>query len=292
MDTPDDGVEGPIDNDSTPTGSELPGMPAPEADPLVPPVDEMIKESNRKAALTIAAAVAALAIIIAIIFALTSGDDDGDLAADSTTSTTVEDTTTTVEETTTTVEETTTTTTTTTTVPETTTTVPQTTTTTTSTTTTTTTTTLPPATTTIPVVTVPPTPAPTLWDVVLNSPDLSEFKAAVETAGLVDAINGPDVITVFAPSNPAFAQLRAGVGGPELLNDPAALAAVLRNHIVTGQVLMSGLTAPTDLPTLGGGTLTVDAQAGTVDDAMLLVRDVQASNGALDVINRVLIAVA
>ncbi len=285
MDTPDDGVDGPIDNDSTPTGSELPGMPAPEADPLVPPVDEMIKESNRKAALIIAAAVAALAIIIAIIFALTSGDDDGDLAADSTTSTTVEDTTTTVEETTT-------TTTTTTTVPETTTTVPETTTTTTSTTTSTTTTTSPPATTTIPVVTVPPTPAPTLWDVVLNSPDLSEFKAAVETAGLLDAINGPDVITVFAPSNPAFAQLRAGVGGPELLNDPAALAAVLRNHIVTGQVLMSGLTASTDLPTLGGGTLTVDAQAGTVDDAMLLVRDVQASNGALDVINRVLIAVA
>ena len=192
------------------------------------------------------------------------------------------------------------------------TTVPPTTTTTTSTTTTvppttTTTTTLPPTTTTttIPEVTVPPQPAATTWDVIVNSPDLSEMRNAVETAGLVDLFDGDQPITVLAPSNAAFQAMRATESGAELLDDPDRLAALLRRHVVVepvsagefpgrGQLqtaadaddcALLGAAEGCDVLTTGGD----DESPPTVEGASFLVTDVEAANGLLDVIDRVLV---
>ena len=206
------------------------------------------------------------------------------------TSSTVPETTTT---TSTTVPETTTSTTTTTTTPPTTT------------TTTTTTTTAPPTTTTttIPVVTVPDPGGTTTWDVIANSPDLSEMRSAIQQAGLEDLYRS-DNITALASSNTAFQNLRATPAGEELLDDPERLAAVLRRQVVVAPVSaaefpifgeLESAATPEDCELLGAdedcGVLEGggDAENPTVDGASFLVRDVDAANGLLDVIDRVLV---
>jgi uncharacterized surface protein with fasciclin (FAS1) repeats len=174
-------------------------------------------------------------------------------------------------------------------------------------TTTTTTTTLPPTTTTttIPVVTVPPQPAATTWDVIVNSPDLSEMRDAVETAGLVDLLNGDQPITVLAPSNAAFQTMRSTESGADLLDDPERLAALLRRHVIVepvsagefpGRGQLQTAADADDCALLGApedcGVLTTggdDESPPTVEGASFLVTDVEAANGLLDVIDRVLV---
>jgi uncharacterized surface protein with fasciclin (FAS1) repeats len=257
----------------------------------------------------LAALIAGVAALILGVIALIvwTGDDDGDssdtlpvLPTSSTLpSSTVVSTSSTAPETTTT--------TTSTTVPATTTTTSTTTTTTTTTappTTTTTTTTAPPTTTTtIPVVTVPDPGGATTWDVIANSPDLSEMRNAIEQAGLVDLFTS-DQITALASSNTAFQTLRATPAGEELLDDPERLAALLRRQVVVASVSagefpifgeLESAATPEDCELLdadedcgileGGG----NPDDPTVDGASFLVKDVDASNGLLNVIDRVLV---
>ena len=268
-------------NDNGDGAPTPPGDPVTQASPAVSPGDDQPWWRRNPAALA-AAIVAALAVVaLLVVFLLSQSDDDDQVATDDSTTTTVEvtttvDTTTTVPESTTTTE---TTTTTTTTVPETTTT-----------TTTTpvpepTTTVAPVDTTTLPVVTVPPAPEATMWDVITNSPDLSEFRAAIENADLVDLLDGPEPVTVFAPSNPAFELLQAGVGGPELLDDPD----LMRRHLVSGLFTSGDVLAATTLETLAGDTLTVDATLVTVDGGRLIVIDIEVGGSILHVVDKVLV---
>jgi uncharacterized surface protein with fasciclin (FAS1) repeats len=257
------------------------------------------------------AGIAALVVGLIALFVWTGDDGDGEsddtlpplptsstlAPATSSAPTTTPDTTTTTSTTTsTTVPPTTTTTTTT---------VPPTTTTTTAPPTTTTTTLPPTTTTTIPEVTVPPQPAATTWDVIVNSPDLSEMRNAVETAGLVDLFDGDQPITVLAPSNAAFQAMRATESGADLLEDPERLAALLRRHVVVepvsagefpGRGQLQTAADADDCALLGApedcGVLTTggdDESPPTVEGASFLVTDVEAANGLLDVIDRVLV---
>jgi hypothetical protein len=101
----------------------------------------------------------------------------------------------------------------------------------------TTTTTVAP-TTTVPVVTVPPQPEATLWDVIDNSPDLSELKALIELAGLQDVLADPNAtLTLLAPSNQAITTAAGGVGAPDFTN-PAVVESVLLTHVDTTQALL------------------------------------------------------
>ncbi|MGW5860765.1 fasciclin domain-containing protein [Streptomyces sp. NPDC055239] len=73
-----------------------------------------------------------------------------------------------------------------------------------------------------------------------NNPDLSTLVTAVKKAGLVDTLNNAKNITVFAPTNEAFAKIpKADLD--KVLNDKAMLTKVLTYHVV-GQKL-----APKDL---------------------------------------------
>jgi uncharacterized surface protein with fasciclin (FAS1) repeats len=135
-------------------------------------------------------------------------------------------------------------------------------------------------------VTVPPAPATTVWDIIVNSPDLSAFAEAAENAGIVDLLDGPDPFTVFVPSNQAFEQFAAGIGNDDLTTE--RLSEVLRHHIVP-EALLSG--AVLDLETMSplfGPDLVVDADNATIDGASLLVIDVEASGAVLHVVDRVL----
>ena len=88
-------------------------------------------------------------------------------------------------------------------------------------------------------------------DIVATAIGAGQFKtlvAAVQAAGLVEALQGKGPFTVFAPTDAAFAKLPAGtVEG--LLKDPKALTNILLYHVVPGAVkaaaVKDGMTAKT-----------------------------------------------
>jgi len=136
-------------------------------------------------------------------------------------------------------------------------------------------------------------PAGTVVDVAASNPDFSTLVAAINAAGLVDALNGKGPFTVFAPTNAAFAALPAGT--LENLLKPenkAKLTAILTYHVIPAKIESSALVGKTltSPATLQGGTLAIDGMKGVkINNATVTAADVKASNGVIHVIDKVLL---
>ncbi len=116
--------------------------------------------------------------------------------------------------------------------------------------------------------------------------------AAAEAAGLVEALSGDKPLTVFAPTDDAFAALPKGT--VETLLKPEnkeKLASILKYHVVAGRVFSSELLSGKEVTTLQGGKLSVAMKDGKakVLNARLLTTDIDASNGVIHVIDTVLL---
>lgn len=120
--------------------------------------------------------------------------------------------------------------------------------------------------------------------------------AAAKAAGLVNALSHGGPITVFAPTDAAFAKLPPGTV-EELLKpkNRSKLAAILKYHVVPGRILAKDVPhVPTHVKTLkrGGDTSIRVVRNGSrvhVDNARVITANVRASNGVIHVINRVLL---
>ena len=115
---------------------------------------------------------------------------------------------------------------------------------------------------------------------------------AVDAASLGDTLADGKPFTVFAPTDDAFAALpQETVNG--LLADPHALARVLTYHVVPGRITSAQLTHDSEQKTVEGGVLKLGVNGGvTVNDATVIQVDVEAENGVIHVIDRVLIPAA
>ena len=81
--------------------------------------------------------------------------------------------------------------------------------------------------------------------------------AAAKAAGLVEVLSGDKPLTVFAPTDEAFAKLPAGT--VESLLKPEnkeKLAAILALHVVPGRVFSGDVLSKKELKTVQGGMLT------------------------------------
>ena len=112
--------------------------------------------------------------------------------------------------------------------------------------------------------------------------------AAVEAAGLTETLSGEGPFTMFAPTDEAFAALPAGTV-EALLADPAALAAILTYHVVAGKVMSTDLTNGMMAATVNGAEVTITTEGGVmVNDATVTTADIEASNGVIHVIDKVI----
>jgi uncharacterized surface protein with fasciclin (FAS1) repeats len=149
-------------------------------------------------------------------------------------------------------------------------------------------------TTTVPIITVPPQPEATLWDVIDNSPDLSGLEALIKLAGLQDVFSNPDAtLTLLAPTNQAITAAAGGVGAPDFAN-PAIVEAVLLTHVDTTRALTFAQLVALDPPEFvaaNPGPHAIDAAANpaTIGGAAVILIDIEASNGVLHVIDKVLL---
>jgi len=134
--------------------------------------------------------------------------------------------------------------------------------------------------------------AKTIVDIAVEDGRFTTVVAALEAAGLVEALQGAGPFTVFAPTDDAFAALPEGtVEG--LLGDPVALANVLLYHVVDGKVMAEdalGLDGQ-KVETLSGETIliTIDSGSVMINESTVIIPDIEASNGVIHVIDQVLL---
>ena len=132
----------------------------------------------------------------------------------------------------------------------------------------------------------------TIVDVATEAGDFTTLLAATQAAGLVETLSGPGPLTVFAPTDEAFAAALEDLGltADELLADKATLTSILTYHVVDGEVLSTDLTDGMKAPTVNGAELTIDLSDGVkVNDATVTTPDVMASNGVIHIVDGVLL---
>lgn len=131
----------------------------------------------------------------------------------------------------------------------------------------------------------------TIVEIAAGDPNFSTLVTAVEAAGLAEALSADGPITVFAPTNDAFAALPAETL-EAVLADPMALTDILTYHVVPGNILAEQVVTLDSAEALNGGTLTItttDDGNVMINDAMVTTADIVASNGVIHVIDTVLL---
>jgi uncharacterized surface protein with fasciclin (FAS1) repeats len=127
-------------------------------------------------------------------------------------------------------------------------------------------------------------------DTAVGAGSFKTLAAALQAAGLVDALKGEGPFTVFAPTDEAFAKLPAGT--VETLLKPqnkATLTAILTYHVAPGRFDAQDVVARTNLGTLNGQRIDIKAADGVrVDNANVVKADIECTNGVIHVIDRVI----
>ncbi len=126
--------------------------------------------------------------------------------------------------------------------------------------------------------------------VAASNPQFSTLVSLVKKAGLVRALSGPAKLTVFAPTNAAFAAVpRATLA--KLAADRGLLTKVLEYHVVKGRVLAAQVVKLHSAKTLEGASVKISARGGRVyvNTSKVIRTDIRASNGVIHVINAVLL---
>ncbi len=143
-----------------------------------------------------------------------------------------------------------------------------------------------------------PAPAPDLVALAQSNPNLSVLVEAVVAAGLVDTLKGTGPFTVFAPTNAAFTELLAelNITKEALLANKPLLTAVLTYHVLPAKVDKAGVPAGKAIKTVQGGIFKIESifDVLTITDgrnrkSAITATDIQASNGVVHTINRVLL---
>ncbi len=140
-----------------------------------------------------------------------------------------------------------------------------------------------------------PTAAPepeaaTIVEIAVDDGRFETLVAALQAADLVETLQGPGPFTVFAPTDDAFAKLPEGTV-EALLDDIPALTAILLYHVVPDNVMATDVAALASATTVQGGTVAISVEGDTVriNDAQVVIADIEAANGTIHVIDTVLI---
>jgi uncharacterized surface protein with fasciclin (FAS1) repeats len=128
-------------------------------------------------------------------------------------------------------------------------------------------------------------------DTAIGAGQFKTLAAALDAAGLVSTLKGDGPFTVFAPTDNAFAKLPAGT--VESLLKPEnkqKLVDVLTYHVVPSKVMAADVTKLDEAKTVNGKLIDIQAEGGSVkvNDADVTATDIDATNGVIHVIDKVL----
>ena len=139
-------------------------------------------------------------------------------------------------------------------------------------------------------------PGPTIVETALavnaQTGQFDHLIEAVVRAGLVDTLNGNRQFTVFAPTDAAFEDLFGALGVSGIDEIPVdTLTAVLLYHVAPGERFSGDVVTSARIRTVSKGFLAPSVHDGSawVNDARIVAADVDASNGVIHVIDKVLL---
>jgi len=115
--------------------------------------------------------------------------------------------------------------------------------------------------------------------------------AAVQAAGLVETLKVEVPFTVFAPTDDAFAALPAGTIDTLLQEPEGDLKNILLYHVVPGKVMAADVVELSSAETALGEEVSIEVRDGNVyiNDAQVIITDIETSNGVIHVIDSVLL---
>jgi uncharacterized surface protein with fasciclin (FAS1) repeats len=127
-----------------------------------------------------------------------------------------------------------------------------------------------------------------------SNPVLTTLVTAVGEAGLVDTLNTAPSLTVFAPTDCAFAALDPATLDAALADPTGLLTQVLGFHVVPGEQLdAAALAGLTEVTTFTGATLPISVEGDTVmvgdGQAEVVVPDIQTANATVHLIDNVMV---
>jgi transforming growth factor-beta-induced protein len=119
----------------------------------------------------------------------------------------------------------------------------------------------------------------------------STLIAAAKAAGLAGLLQSEGPFTVFAPTDEAFAELGSTVNDLLKPENKHKLAEILKYHVVPGRVFARDAVTAGNAKTAEGGSVRIGITDGrlTVNDANIVMTDIDASNGVIHVIDGVLL---
>ncbi len=132
---------------------------------------------------------------------------------------------------------------------------------------------------------------PTVVDIVVNSPIHNTLEAAVIAADLAGTLSEDGPFTLFAPTDAAFDALPDGTIDALLADPSGDLTSILLYHAVSGDIRSTDLSDGQVATTVNGKDIVVKIENGNVfiNDAQVVLADIEASNGVVHVIDAVLL---
>jgi uncharacterized surface protein with fasciclin (FAS1) repeats len=143
---------------------------------------------------------------------------------------------------------------------------------------------------------VPVTAAPAaqeaqnIVEIAVNDGRFETLVTALTATGLDETLRGDGPFTVFAPTDDAFNALPDGTI-EALLDDTETLSNILLYHVVSGKVMAADVVNLDSAETVLGESVDINVSGETVmvNDAQVIITDIEASNGVIHVIDSVLL---
>jgi uncharacterized surface protein with fasciclin (FAS1) repeats len=131
---------------------------------------------------------------------------------------------------------------------------------------------------------------PNIVEIAVSNDSFTTLVAAVQAAGLVEALQSPGPFTVFAPIDDAFASLPPGTV-QTLVQNPPQLARILKYHVVAGKLTQDDLARAKMVESLEGSMISINCENNVfeVKNATVVAADIEADNGIIHVIDRVIL---
>ncbi|AXV06809.1 putative lipoprotein [Euzebya pacifica] len=120
-----------------------------------------------------------------------------------------------------------------------------------------------------------------------SNPVLTTLVTAVSEAGLVDTLNSAEALTVFAPTDCAFANFDQATLEAALADPTGLLTQVLGFHVIAGEQIASADLSG-DYETFTGETITIDGTS-VAGQAEIVVPDIETANATVHLIDTVLV---
>ena len=111
---------------------------------------------------------------------------------------------------------------------------------------------------------------------------------AMQEADLYDTLSGDGPYTVFAPTDEAFSKLPSGAL-ENILHDKERLTEVLTYHVIEKKVKAKEVIILKNAKTINGKEITISSsQDVKINNARIIKKDIECSNGIIHVIDEVL----